>query len=216
MKSKSFGEVQRKRDMTRSLVTSIVLGSLSVFAVTAMAQSQAMPLFTQYSATGSIVVNGRTVKTKIARSGNKIRLEEISGSVGTQYTLYVIDQDKSYAVLSPSTCMEFSHMGSMPGPLTKWPASKANVTKLGTATVNGHAAEIEQITITPDNGDKPETMKVWAATDLHGFPVRTEMQTPQGPVVTDYSDISLSAPANSLFVVPQNCQKVPAAANGQN
>lgn len=217
MKSKNFGEVQRNRDMTRAFITSVFLGSLSILATPAIAQSQVMPSFTQYSTTSSTVVKGQTVKTKIARSGNKIRFEETSGSAGAQYTLFLIDQDKNYAVLSPSTCLEFSHISNMTsGPLTKWPAGKANVTKLGTATVNGHPTEIEQITIAPDNGDKPETMKVWAATDLHGFPVRTEEQTPQGPVVTDYSDVSLSAPADSLFTVPQNCQKVPTAANGQN
>jgi hypothetical protein len=107
-------------------------------------------------------------------------------------------------------------MNDGPGPLTEWPSGKVNVTKLGAATVNGHPTEIEQIIVTPDNGGKAETMKIWAATDLHGFPVRTEESTPQGPVVMDYTNISLSAPADSLFTVPQNCTQVSDSSGKQN
>jgi hypothetical protein len=57
-------------------------------------------------------------------------------------------------------------------------------------------------------------MKVWAATDLENFPVRTEIETPHGAVTTDYTDISLSAPADSLFAVPQNCRQMPMMPSG--
>jgi hypothetical protein len=197
-----------------AFLISIVFGSLSFLAAPALAQNQGPFAFTQFSATTSMVVKGQTVTSKIARSGNKMRME-MPGSNGKRYTVYLIDQHKAYMVMGPNMCMETPPMGNIASnPLATSPQGSVDVKQLGTATVNGHPTKIEQVTVTPSGG-QPTTMKVWAATDLQGFPVRTEISTPRGLVTTDYTDVSLSAPPDSLFAVPDNCRQMPTMPGGR-
>jgi len=192
--------------MKLTAIGTAVLGlSCGVLAGQALAQNQNPFPFTEFSATVSTVMPGQTSTSRIARSGDKMRAE-IPGSGGKQYSILLLDQHKVYVVMAPGVCMVMSDMAeTASSPLWGSPQGKVERKELGTATVNGHPAKIEQVTITPDKGGKPTTMKVWVATDLKGFPVRTEMQTSRGLVRADYTNISLSPPDSSLFATPQNC-----------
>jgi hypothetical protein len=197
----------------------LAASGLSILAIPAFGQNQSPFSLTQYSATSSMAMKGRTMTSKIARSGNKLRVDmtgmsgmaSMPGSSGKAYMLVLLDQHKAYMVMSPQMCMEMSQFGAMASsnPFAASSQGKVDTTVLAAGIMNGHPVKIEQVTITPNNGGKPINMKVWAATDLQGFPVRIETQTPNGSVTTDYTDISLAAPADSLFTAPQNCQQMP-------
>ena len=71
---------------------------------------------------------------------------------------------------------------------------------------------MENLTITPHSGPRagqPTKMKVWEAQDLHGFPLKVEMQTDHGLITTEYKNVSLAEPDTSLFVHPDNCRQMP-------
>ncbi len=198
-----------------AFIASVVFGSLSFFGTFALAQNPSPFSFTQFSATMSTAVRGRTITSKIARSGNKMRME-MPGANGKRYTIYLIDQQKAYMVMGPDMCMQTPPMGNMDSnPLATSAPGKVDVKVEGTGTMNGHPVKIEDVTVTPNNGDKPMSMKVWAATDLKDFPVRTEMQTSDGVVTTNYTDVSLATPADSLFAVPNNCRQMPSMPGAQ-
>jgi hypothetical protein len=195
---------------TTAVVASIVFASMSLFGTSTFAQNEGVfGLAAQFSATSSMVMNGRTISMKIARSGNKIRTG-MPGPNANAYMLLLLDQHKSYMVMGPNMCMEMPVAGAMTSnPVAASSQGKVDVKVIGAGTMNGHPVKIEDVTITPSNGGQPVTMKVWAATDLKDFPVRTEMQTPKGVVTTNYTDISLAAPPDSLFDVPNNCRQMP-------
>lgn len=198
-----------------AFVASIIFGSLTLFGSVAIAQNESPFAITQFSATSSMVVNGRTITSKVARSGNKMRIGMPAGPSGDGYMLFLIDQHKTYMVMGQGMCMEMPQTGAVASnPLAASAQGKVDVKVVGTGTMNGHPVKIEDETITSDNG-KTVNMKVWAATDLKDFPVRTEMQTPKGVVTTNYTDISLSAPPDSLFAVPDNCRQMPSMPGAQ-
>jgi hypothetical protein len=139
----------------------------------------------------------------IYRSGDKMRTDISQRG----YFLSDLSQHVGYMVMGPSMCMEMPQSNpNHPNPFGV--TGKVQRTELGTDTVEGHPAKIEQITVESSNG-KTVTMKAWEATDLHGFPVRIEMPTPQGTMRMEYKDISLSPPPASLFAAPAHCRQMP-------
>ncbi|HXW55894.1 MAG TPA: hypothetical protein VEJ67_09115 [Candidatus Cybelea sp.] len=199
--------------MKRATLASLAL-TLGILAISAFAQNPSPFSLTQFSATSSTTMKGQIMKTKIARSGNKLRMD-MPGSDGKRYTLVLLDEHKAYMVMGPEMCMQMNQLGAAASnPFASSAQAKIDTRMVGAGTMNGHPVKIEQLTMTPANGGKPVNMKVWSATDLQGFPVRTEVETANGPVTTDYTDISLSAPSDSLFAAPQNCRQMPMMPGG--
>jgi len=190
-----------------------VLFAVSLLVMPAKAQDTGAFSFPNFSATTTMHVNGKTLHSKIARAGNKFR-SDLPGSGGERYMLMLLDQNKTFMVMGPTMCMEMPHTGSLESPLAASAKDKTEVKVIGSGTMAGHPVRIEEVIVTPAGGGKAVTMKVWAATDLHGFPVRTQTHTAHGTVETDYTDISLSAPPDSLFAVPQNCRAMPMIPRG--
>jgi hypothetical protein len=207
-------QIRRDENMKRATLVASLALTLSILAVSAFGQNPSPFSFAQFSATSSMAMKGQTMKAKIARLGNKLRMD-LPGSDGKRYTLVLLDEHKAYMVMGPEMCMEMSQLGAAASnPFASSAQAKIDTTVVGTGTMNGHPVKIEQVTMTPANGGKLVNMKVWAATDLQGFPVRTEIQTANGPVTTDYTDISLSAPPDSVFTAPQNCRQMPMMPGG--
>jgi len=83
---------------------------------------------------------------------------------------------------------------------------KVEMTEVGKETVAGHPCAKEKTVVT-DNEGKTHDATIWAATDLHNFPVKIE-QSEQGNVgAMFFSDIKLSKPDASLFEPPAGLTK---------
>ena len=181
-----------------------------MFLCTAAAAQTQNPFdtFKQFSAT--VVMAGEPMgghegaEIKIYRSGDKMRT---SMPTGSGYMLMDMTQHINYMVMNDTMCMQMPTQQGRPNPFT----AKGTVERspAGTDTVDGHACKVENVTVTPENG-QPQKMKVWEAEDLKGFPIKVEMQTNHGPVTIQYKDISFAEPAASLFTHPENCRQMPA------
>ncbi len=75
---------------------------------------------------------------------------------------------------------------------------KIETTPLGKETVDGHPCAKNKLTITTDDGKQHEVI-VWQASDMHDFPIQTEMQTGGATVTTHFRDIKMTPPDASLF-----------------
>lgn len=170
--------------------------------------------FTDFSATMVMTSEGHTVSgAKVYRAGSKMRTE-MPQMGANSYVLVLLDEHLTYMVMPGGRCMQMPLRASetrQPNPFTF--RGKIERTPLGSGTVDGHPVKIEQVTVTPENG-KPQTMKVWEATDLQGFPIKVEMATPRGPMTIEYKDVNLSPPPASLFATPQNCMAMPGMPGG--
>ena len=78
---------------------------------------------------------------------------------------------------------------------------KIESTPIGKDTVDGHPCVKNKVTFTTDDGKQHE-MIVWNASDMHDFPIQTEMQSGGATITTHFRDIKMSAPDASLFDPP--------------
>lgn len=167
----------------------------------------------QFSATvvmsGAAVAKGHGMQgdMKIYRSGDKMRTS--MGSMG--YMVMDLTQHTNYMVMN-NMCMQISRP-TQQNPFSESQDATIDRSPGGSETVDGHSCKIENLTVTPHNG-QPTKMKVWEAQDLKGFPVKIEMESSHGPVTLEYKDISLDEPAASLFSHPANCQQMPGMPGG--
>jgi hypothetical protein len=148
------------------------------------------------------------IQTKIYRSGGKLRTD-LPGGAG--YSIIDTVERTSYMVMGSGMCMQMTAKEQQ-NPFAQAPDVTVERSSAGTETVDGHACKVENVTITPHSGPRAgqaTTMKVWEAQDLHGFPVKMELQTPRGLITTQYKDVSLTEPDASLFVHPDNCRQMP-------
>jgi hypothetical protein len=81
--------------------------------------------------------------------------------------------------------------------------AKIEVTPIGKEAVDGHPCVKNKITITTDDGKQHEII-AWQASDMHDFPIKTEMQAGGATITTHFRDIKMSAPAASLFDPPSD------------
>ncbi len=160
-----------------------------------------------FSATMVTTAEGHQgMEMKIYKSDTAMRMD-MPGGQG--YMLTQTDTRTSYMVMGGGMCMEMTAPPQHgPNPFTTSTDAKVETSPAGTDTVDGHACKVENVTVTPKDG-KPQTMKVWLAEDLNGFPVKVEMQTQRGPVTLLYKDIKLTAPDAALMTHPANCHKMP-------
>ncbi|MGH9416681.1 MAG: hypothetical protein ACRD01_08640 [Terriglobales bacterium] len=175
-----------------------------------LAAQAPQPAFPARDFSATMVVSGsaapQAMTAKVYRSGQKMRME-LPAPPGA-YTLTLLDHHTTYMVMNPSMCMQMPMRasGAAQNPMADEGAVRRQ--PIGTDTVDGHACTVEQITVTPATGP-PVTMKAWEANDLGGFPVRIEIQTPQGPMRVEYKAVTLATPDASLFAAPQNCRSMP-------
>jgi hypothetical protein len=140
---------------------------------------------------------------KIYRSGDKMRTNLPGGS----YLIADLSQHTNYMVMG-GMCMKMA-AARQQNPFAQAQSATIDRSPAGTETVDGHLCKVENLTVTPHDG-QPSKMKVWEARDLKDFPIKIEMQTSRGPVTMEYKDVSFSDPDASLFSHPDNCRQIPA------
>jgi hypothetical protein len=146
---------------------------------------------------------------KIYRSGDKMRTSMPGGA----YMVMDLAQHTNYMVMGTGMCMQMNATGAQPNPFSQAQGATIERTPAGTDTVDGHTCKVENLTVTPRNG-QPSKMKVWEAEDLKNFPLKIEVQSARGPVTILYKDVSFAEPAASLFTHPENCQQMPTMPSG--
>jgi outer membrane lipoprotein-sorting protein len=193
--------------MARNSKLLLVVMMFLCIAVAAQTQNP-FETYKQFSATmvmtGEPMGGHQGMEMKIYRSGEKMRT---SMPTGNGYMLMDMEQHINYMVMNGSMCMQMPTQQGRPNPFAQ---AKGTVERspAGTDTVDDHACKVENVTVTPENG-QPQKMKVWEAQDLKGFPIKVEMQSSHGPVTIQYKDISFTEPAASLFTHPDNCRQMP-------
>jgi hypothetical protein len=200
--------MQPLENVMKTKVAAVAVALASCGAVALANGSAESPFsFQHFSATMEASSGGHTVSNgKVYRSGEKMRTDMAANG----YTLYLLDKHTYYMVMR-GHCMQ---MPSMPGKTANPFQASGTVTRkpIGSATVDGHPAKIEQVTVISADG-KSTTMKVWEATDLQGFPVRIEIGS---NTRMDYKDVSLKDPPASLFEKPANCMRMPMMPGGMS
>jgi hypothetical protein len=83
---------------------------------------------------------------------------------------------------------------------------KAEVTKLGEETIDGHDCVKNKVVVTGPDGATHEST-VWNATDLKKFPVKIEMAMKGGAMVMLYKEVKLEKPDAAQFDPPADFQK---------
>jgi hypothetical protein len=159
---------------------------------------------TQFSATmvGSPI--GNIDELKIYRSGNLMRTQMLDGN----YMVNDLEGHQTFVVL-PNRCLVDSRLSINTFPFSAvHPGSKVERSPAGTETVDGHACQVEDITVTPEHG-QPLRMRLWEANDLSGFPIKIEVQRAASPATITYKDVKIGKPDPALFVRPANCSKAP-------
>jgi outer membrane lipoprotein-sorting protein len=188
---------------------------LAILCLAIVAQAQnPFDTFKQFSATA--VMSGMPThggqgpgEMKIYRSGDKMRTT-MPGGAG--YMIMELSQHTGYMVMSTGMCMQMTAQGQQ-NPFSQAQDATIERSPAGTDTVDGHACKVENLTVTPRNG-QPSKMKVWEAEDLKGFPIKIEMQSSHGLVTMEYKDVSFSEPDASLFTHPENCRQMPTMPGG--
>jgi hypothetical protein len=182
-------------------------------AIAAQAQNP-FDTFKQFSAT--VVMSGMPARghegqgdMKIYRSVDKMRMS-MPGGAG--YIITDLTQHTSYMVMGNGMCMQVSPQGQQ-NPFAQAQNATVERSPAGTDTVDGHSCKVENLTVTPQNG-QPTKMKVWEAEDLKSFPIKIETQTSRGPVTIEYKDVSFSEPQAPLFTHPENCRQMPMIPSG--
>ena len=77
-------------------------------------------------------------------------------------------------------------------------------------TIAGHPCQLETDTFRLSNGST-SVLKVWRATDLHGFPVQISSAGESTPLTIVFSRVKLGAPSAGLFSPPEGFTKYPSA-----
>jgi hypothetical protein len=185
-----------------------------IFCLPVFAQTQnPFETFKQFSAT--IVISGVQQahagqgEMKVYRSGDKMRTD-MSGGAG--YMVMELGQHTNYMVMGTGICMQTTFQPQQ-NPFAQAKNATIERSPAGTDTVDGHPCKVENVTVTPSDG-QPHTMKMWEAEDLKGFPIKIEMQSKNGPITMQYKNLSFDEPAASLFTHPDNCRQMPTMPNG--
>lgn len=137
---------------------------------------------------------------RIYKSGLRYRTERDPG----QAVIWVPASGKVYNLLqNGATCMELPLKNAplMSSPLQLPADTKIERKVVGNETMEGHRCTVEDVTLTTPDG-KTMQAKVWAATDLKGFPVRIEAL---GSPTFIFRDIKLETPDATMFQPPGKC-----------
>lgn len=173
--------------------------------------------FPEFSAimVGSVMV-GDQRESHIYRSGNWLRTESAEG-IG--YFITDLDTLDTYG-LSLTGCMHDTHPYFRAFPFSAArPGRKVERVLGGKETVDGHACQMEDVTISGGGLMNPMMLRFWEAEDLHGFPIKIAVL--KGPhAVVQYKNVVVGPQDPTLFMHPNSCKmgvpqppaKIPAAA----
>jgi len=191
----------------------LVILLILCLAIVAQAQN---PFDTAKQFSATVVMSGMQTHghegqgdTKVYRSGDKMRTS-MPGGAG--YMISDLSQRTNYMVMNNGMCMQMTPQGQQ-NPFSQAQNATIERSSAGTDMVDGHACKVENLTVTPRDG-QPTKMKVWEADDLKGFPIKIETQSSRGPVTMEYKDVSFNEPDASLFTHPENCRQMPAMPGG--
>ncbi|MBZ5549156.1 MAG: hypothetical protein LAO22_14565 [Acidobacteriia bacterium] len=137
---------------------------------------------------------------RIYKSGMRYRTERDPG----QAVIWLPASDKVYNLLqNGASCMELplNNAPLMSSPLQQPADTKIERKVVGHETMEGHPCTVEEVTLAAPDG-KTMQAKVWAATDLKGFPVKIEAL--RSPTFI-FRDIKLETPDAALFQPPSKC-----------
>jgi hypothetical protein len=84
--------------------------------------------------------------------------------------------------------------------------SKIETTDLGQEKIDSHPCVKQKLVITSENGEVEEMLQ-WAAHDLKGFPIQTQMPSGKDTVTTTFRDVKLAKPDAALFELPADFKR---------
>lgn len=177
-----------------------------VLAFCAITQGQTAWDFPDFSATQVFQSRKADLSMKVYHSGSSVRVER-SGALST---LYMTSSSKVYNFTTypdnshQCVVMKPNQAKMLPSPLELLQGSNLKRTRIGTEVVEGHACTVEKVTATAPDGKTVES-KVWEADDLKGIPVRIESHIGDVTLTAVYRDISIKAPDQGLFAIPEKC-----------
>jgi len=149
-----------------------------------------------------------TSQGHIYRSGKLMRMEEPGGRA---YFITDLSTGETYGMLGDN-CIRDDHPYIRAIPFYMAGMAEATVTRApaGKETVDGHACEVEDITVSSPMLANPQKMRLWEAEDLQGFPIKIEFVLPggHGPVIR-YQNVILGRQDSTLFIHPKSCQALP-------
>jgi hypothetical protein len=156
---------------------------------------------TEFSAIMVGGVIGNIDELHIYRSGKLMRTEMLDGN----YMVTNLETRDTFAVL-PKKCAHDSRPSVNTFPFSLVTAGhKVERKPLGTEVVEGHSCQVEEVTLTPEQG-QPIRLKFWEATDLAGFPIKFELPRTSGdPTTISYKDVKIGPPDPELFKIPARC-----------
>ena len=178
----------------------------SMLAFGALAHGQNTLEFPDFSATQVFPSNKAEMAMKVYRSGSSVRVERSAA----MSTLYVPSSSKVYNLTTypdnshQCVVMKPEQARMLPSPLELLEGPVVKRTPVGTEVVDGHACQIENVAVTRPDGKTVES-KVWEAEDLKGIPVRIESRISGVTLTAVYRDISVKAPDQALFTIPEKC-----------
>jgi hypothetical protein len=162
--------------------------------------------FTNFSAImkGSFVLDDPT-ELHIYRSNKMMRVE---GSEGVGYYLTDLEKQNTIHVWDDGCAVDnHVYQRSAPWAAMARPGYKAETVARGKETVDGHLCQVEDVTITGPDLQKPLKLKLWEAEDLKGFPIKIESVHSNGHNKTiRYSNVVVGPQDRTLFFHPKSCQ----------
>jgi len=162
--------------------------------------------FPDFSATQVFESHRATMQMKVYRAGDSVRVER-SAALSTLYTpskskVYNLttypDHSHQCVVMKPEQAK------MLPSPLELLQGSELKRTDVGREVVEGHPCKVENVVVKRPDGKTIES-KVWQAQDLQGVPVKIESHIGDVTLSAVYRDISLDAPDQGLFTIPERC-----------
>ena len=144
-------------------------------------------------------------RSHIYRFGNQMRIEEPGGRA---YFITDLNTGETYGIMQTS-CIHDDHPYYRALPFHLPNKAEATVTRVpaGKEDLNGHACQVEDITISSPTLANPQKLRLWEAKDLKGFPIKIEFELTggQGPIIR-YTNVDLSSQDPTLFIYPRSCK----------
>jgi len=144
----------------------------------------------------------------IYRAGNRMRMEEPGGHA---YFITDLTTGETFGI-AEAGCIHDDHPYIRAIPFYIAGRADATVTRApaGKETVDGHSCLIEDLAVSSPMLPNPQTMRLWQAEDLQGFPVKIEFLLPHGhgPVIR-FKNVVLGPQDPTLFLHPKSCQPLP-------
>lgn len=193
---------------SRNYMRAAVLGWLTFFFVgfVSAQQTQDRWNFPDFSATQIFESRRANLSMKVYRSGSSVRVER-SGALST---LYVPASSKVYNL---TTYPDHSHQcvsmnpeqaRMLPSPLELIQGKILKRTTEGSESIEGHMTRIERVVVVRPDGKTIES-KLWEAEDFQDIPVKIESYLDGITLRAVYRDITIGAPDQALFTVPDRC-----------